>query len=54
MRTIKRTVESFDKWELLKTELIQKGYTLWQMQYGYDSPEGFMLGFGKVMCKWKL
>jgi len=44
---IKRKVESLDKWELFKTELIEKGYKLWQMQYGYDSPEGFHAWFWK-------
>jgi len=46
-KTIKRTINTIDQWESLKTELIQKGYKLWQMQYSYDSPEGLHVWFLK-------
>ena len=46
-QTIKRTVESFDKWEVLKAELKQKVFKLWQMQFSYDAPEGFHAWFLK-------
>lgn len=42
-----RSIETIEKWQSLKAELIQKGYKLWQMQYGSDSPEGFHAWFIK-------
>ena len=42
-----KIIESLDNWNILKQALINKGYRLWQMQYGYDRPEGFHAWFMK-------
>lgn len=41
----KRRVENMEKWLALKATLIERGYRLWQTQYDWDCPEGFIAGF---------
>jgi exonuclease III len=43
---IKR-IETLSKWLVLKQMIKDKGYTLWQMQYGWDNSEGFRIGYMK-------
>ena len=43
---IKR-IETLSKWLVLKQMIKDKGYTLWQMQYSWDNPEGFHIGYMK-------
>ena len=42
-----RAIETMEQWQILKAALIEKGYKLWQTQYGYDSPEGYHARFSK-------
>ena len=41
---IKR-IETLSKWFVLKQMIKDKGYTLWQMQYDWDNPEGYHVGY---------
>lgn len=43
----RKRIESIETWLALKHLIIEKGYMLWQMQYSWDSPEGFIVGFMK-------
>lgn len=43
----KRQVENMEKWIILKEALSSQGYKLWQFQYNWDLPEGFIAGFYK-------
>lgn len=47
MNSVKRDVESLEKWEILKAYLIEKNYKRWKMQYSYDLPEGSHSWFWK-------
>jgi hypothetical protein len=38
-------IESIDEWNLLAKDLAELGYTIWQMQFGVDCPEGFHARF---------
>lgn len=40
-----RTVEKMETWLTLKRRIIEKGYTIWQTQYSWDLPEGYIVGF---------
>lgn len=42
-----KRIEHMDKWLILKQAIKEKGYALWQMQYSWDNPEGFIVGFMK-------
>ena len=42
-----KQIESMDKWLILKQVIIDKGYTLWQTQYAWNEPEGYIVGFIK-------
>lgn len=42
-----RIIETTEQWQILKTVLIEKGYKLWQMQFSYDTPEGYRARFWK-------
>ena len=42
-----RIIETMEQWGIFKDALVEKGYKLWQTQYGYDSPEGFHARFSK-------
>jgi hypothetical protein len=46
MTTTKR-IETMEKWLILKQAIIEKGYKLFQMQYGWDMSEGFIATFYK-------
>jgi len=39
------TVETLADWYDVLRLLTDAGYTLWQMQYGIDAPEGFQARF---------
>lgn len=43
----RKRFEDIDKWFVMKQALIEKGYKLWQTQYDWNDPEGFIAGF---MC----
>ena len=38
-------VDSLERWEYVSQQLAARKYTLWQSQYGIDSPEGFIARF---------
>ena len=40
-----KRIEGMGTWFALKQAIIEKGYKLWQTQYGWDLPEGFIVGF---------
>lgn len=40
-------VESMEVWISFKERLVDEGYMLWQTQYGWDTPEGYIVGFMK-------
>lgn len=42
-----KRIEHMDKWLILKQAIKEKGYVLWQMQYSWDNPEGFIAGLMK-------
>lgn len=42
-----KRIEEIETWIALKRLIVAKGYTLWQMQYSWDNPEGFIAGFMK-------
>lgn len=42
-----KRIESMETWLDLKQAIIEKGYTLWQMQYQWNEPEGLIAGFMK-------
>ena len=42
-----KIIESLDNWYILKQAILDKGYKLWQMQYGCGCPEGFHAWFLK-------
>lgn len=41
----RKQIESLEKWIILKEALMSQGYKLWQFQYDWDHPEGFIAGF---------
>lgn len=41
----RKQIESFEKWIILKEALVAQHYKLWQFQYNWDLPEGFIAGF---------
>ncbi|HBT65314.1 MAG TPA: hypothetical protein DEB10_11720 [Ruminococcaceae bacterium] len=43
----RKRFEHMEKWLLMKKALKEKGYSLWQTQYDWDSPEGYIAGFMK-------
>jgi hypothetical protein len=36
-----------EQWQIIKAALIEKGYKLWQMQFSYDTPDGYHAWFWK-------
>lgn len=40
-----KRVEKMETWLAIKQRIIEKGYTLWQTQYSWDQPEGYIVGF---------
>lgn len=38
-------IETLSKWLVLKQMIKDKGYTLWQMQYDWDNPDGYHVGY---------
>jgi hypothetical protein len=40
-----KRIESMETWLVLKQLIVEKGYSLWQMQYSWNQPEGFIAGF---------
>lgn len=42
-----KRIDSIEKWNILSAAMKEKGYRLWQMQYGWDMPEGFHAWFAK-------
>ena len=43
----RKRFEHMDKWLPMKQAIKDKGYTLWQTQYGWDLPEGYIARFMK-------
>jgi len=43
-----RTVESFEKWLIIKQYIIDNGYRSWQRQYDYSTKEGYQVRFWKA------
>ena len=41
----RKCFEHMDKWLPMKQAIKDKGYTLWQTQYGWDLPEGLIVSF---------
>ena len=37
----RKQIERMESWLILKQRIIEKGYKLWQTQYGWDLPEGY-------------
>lgn len=42
-----KRIEKMKTWLDLKRIIIQKGYALWQTQYSWDQPQGYIVGFMK-------
>jgi hypothetical protein len=42
-----KRIEHMESWLVLKQMIIEKGYTLWQTQYDWYEPEGYIVGFMK-------
>lgn len=42
-----KRIEKMETWLAMKKLIIEKGYKLWQTQYGWDRPEGLIVGFMK-------
>ncbi len=42
-----KRIEDYETWLVLKQMIAEKGYKRWQAQYGWDQPEGLIVGF---MC----
>jgi len=42
-----KKISTLEEWEILSAALKENGYGLWQMQYSYDSTEGFHAWFWK-------
>ena len=40
-------INTIEKWHILRQAMVEKGWSLWQFQYRYDSPEGFHAFFIK-------
>ena len=40
-------ISTIEQWETLSSEIHEKGYSMWQNQYGSDSQEGFHARFLK-------
>ncbi len=40
-----KVIDTLEKWNILAYAMKEKGYRLWQMQYSWDSPEGFHAWF---------
>jgi hypothetical protein len=40
-----KTIETIENWNILSAALKEKGYRLWQMQYGAELSEGFHVWF---------
>ena len=40
-------VEDMDEWRMWKRRIIEGGFHLWQTQYAWDLPEGYIVGFWK-------
>ena len=43
----RKQIEKMESWLALKQRLIERGYKLWQTQYGWYLPEGYIVGFWK-------
>lgn len=42
-----KRIETIEQWNPLAAALKEKGYRLWQLQYGWQYPEGFHAWFTK-------
>lgn len=40
-----KRIEKMETWLIWKKRIIEKGYKLWQTQYGPNEPEGVIVGF---------
>lgn len=38
-------IDSIEKWNILSKAMQEKGYALWQMQYSWDTKQGFHAWF---------
>lgn len=43
----RKQIEQMESWLALKQRIIERGYKLWQTQYSWDQPEGYIVGFYK-------
>lgn len=42
-----KRIDTLGQWRILEASLIEKGYELYQMQYGCECPEGSIFRFRK-------
>lgn len=43
----RKQIEKMESWLDLKQRIIERGYKLWQTQYWWNLPEGFIARFSK-------
>ena len=42
-----KRIEKWETWLALKQLIVKKGYTLWQTQYDWNEPDGYIVRFMK-------
>ena len=47
MKNSVKHIDTLEKWNTLSSAMHERSYHLWQMQYGYDTQEGFHAWFNK-------
>jgi hypothetical protein len=47
MKNSVKYIDTLEKWNILSAVMRERNYRLWQMQYGYDTQEGFHAWFNK-------